>query len=146
MSRKEQLIVAEGISKKNILPQFGKNNEANTKTEDTFRKFMYEKKPITEATLTENPLMALGAVLGRGAGAALGGEAAGAAAGEAAAASGVTKPVMKGVGQAAMDLAAKGGENEPSDNQEIADTSGTGANESIVKAFLNDLNETMNKN
>jgi hypothetical protein len=139
MSRKEQLIVAEGISKKNILPQFGKNNEANTKTEDTFRKFMYEKKPITEATLTENPLMALGAVLGRGAGAALGGEAAGAAAG-------VTKPVMKGVGQAAMDLAAKGGENEPSDNQEIADTSGTGANESIVKAFLNDLNETMNKN
>lgn len=127
MSTKKSLIIGEGISHKNILPNFGKNYAPQLQMENDLRKFMSNSKAVLEASGGSTLADANGNNV-------TGGGEAGPAAMEAAGASGVTDPVTRAVGQQAMDLAARAstGDNKPSSNQ---------AMESLVQAFVNDLVE-----
>lgn len=126
MSRKQQMIVAEGISKKNILPRFGTNNQPNLKLEQDMRKFMEPKPKLEEAsggsTLADanaNNVTGDGAV--------------GPAAAEAAGASGVNEPVLRAVGEQASNLAARATSGHGPDRYEMG--------EAIVNEFMSDLTE-----
>lgn len=130
MSRKQQMIVAEGISKRNILPRFGTNNQPNLKLEQDMRKFMEPKPKLEEAsggaTLADanaNNVTGDGAV--------------GPAAAEAAGASGVNEPVLRAVGEQASNLAARATSGHGLDKYEIG--------EALVKEFLSDLIEDKNE-
>ena len=126
MSRKNQMMVAEGISKKNILPRFGTNNSPNLRLEQDMRKFMYERKPAPEKPLTEDaPSGSGGSTLAAANGNNVTGDGtAGSEAATAAGASGVTEPVVRAVGEEAMNLAIR-----------------KSTEESIAQAFINDLTE-----
>lgn len=116
MSRKDQMMVAEGISRKNILPRFGTNNTPNLKLEQDMRKFMYDRKPMPETKLTEDaPSGSGGSTLAdANANNVTGDGAVGSDAAEAAGSSGVTEPVVRAVGEEAMNLAARAGSKEES--------------------------------
>lgn len=128
MSRKQQMIIAEGISRKNILPRFGTNNQPNLKLEQDMRKFMEPKPKLEEAsggsTLADanaNNVTGDGAV--------------GPAAAEAAGASGVNEPVLRAVGEQASNLAARATSGDGPDRYEMG--------EAIVNEFLSDLSEAL---
>lgn len=127
MSRKQQMIVAEGISKKNILPRFGTNNQPNLKLEQDMRKFMEPKPKLEEAsggsTLADanaNNVTGDGAV--------------GPAAAEAAGASGVNEPVLRAVGEQASNLAARATSGDDQVKEGLEEGRGTNA---IIDRILN---------